>query len=71
MNADVYDMAHLQGALVGAVHPFDAEPNPFANPPETNYGRASRGCWRWENWITWKSSDSAIIVRQRQCGTGC
>jgi TolB protein len=34
MNADVYDRAHLQGALVGAVHPFDAEPNPFANPPE-------------------------------------
>jgi TolB protein len=34
MNADVYDMAHAQGALVGAVHPFDAEPNPFANPPE-------------------------------------
>jgi hypothetical protein len=34
MNADVYDMARLQGALVGAVHPFDAEPNPFANPPE-------------------------------------
>jgi len=23
MNADVYDMAHAQGALVGAVHPFD------------------------------------------------
>src|SRR5262245_11260192 len=23
MNADVYDMAHGQGALVGAVHPFD------------------------------------------------
>jgi len=22
MNADVYDMAHLQGALVGAVHPL-------------------------------------------------
>ncbi len=35
MNADVYDMAHAQGALVGAVHPFDAEPNPFANPPES------------------------------------
>ncbi len=34
MNADVYDMAHAEGALVGAVHPFDAEPNPFANPPE-------------------------------------
>jgi TolB protein len=34
MNADVYEMARLQGALVGAVHPFDAEPDPFANPPE-------------------------------------
>jgi TolB protein len=34
MNADVYDMAHAQGALVGAVHPFDVEPNPYANPPE-------------------------------------
>jgi len=34
MNADVYDMAHAQDALVGAVHPFDEEPNPFANPPQ-------------------------------------
>jgi TolB protein len=34
MNADVYDMAHAQGALVGAVHPFDDEPNPFAMPPQ-------------------------------------
>jgi TolB protein len=34
MNADVYDMAHEQGALVGAVHPFDEEPNPSANPPQ-------------------------------------
>jgi TolB protein len=32
MNADVYDMAHAQGALVGAVHPFDHVPDPFANP---------------------------------------
>jgi Tol biopolymer transport system component len=32
MNADVYDMAHAQGALVGAVHPFDAVPDPFATP---------------------------------------
>jgi Tol biopolymer transport system component len=32
MNADVYDLAHAQGALVGEVHPFDDEPNPFANP---------------------------------------
>jgi TolB protein len=31
MNADVYDMAHEQGAVVGAVHPFDEEPNPFAS----------------------------------------
>jgi TolB protein len=34
MNADVYDMAHAQRALVGAVHPFDEEPDPFANPPQ-------------------------------------
>ena len=34
MNADVYDMAHAQGALVGAVHPFDAVPDPFAKPVE-------------------------------------
>ncbi len=30
MNADVYDMAHARGALVGAVHPFDEEPDPSA-----------------------------------------
>lgn len=34
MNADVYDMAHAQGALVGAVHPFDEVPDPFAKPPQ-------------------------------------
>ncbi|MBS1841472.1 MAG: CehA/McbA family metallohydrolase [Acidobacteria bacterium] len=34
MNADVYDMAHDLGAIVGAVHPFDEEPDPFANPPQ-------------------------------------
>jgi TolB protein len=34
MNADVYEMAHAQGALVGAVHPFDAVPNPFAKPAQ-------------------------------------
>ncbi len=34
MNADVYDMAHAQGALVGAVHPFDEAPDPFAQPPQ-------------------------------------
>jgi TolB protein len=34
MNADVYDMAHAQGALVGAVHPFDEIPDPFATPAQ-------------------------------------
>jgi hypothetical protein len=34
MNADVYDMAHAQGALVGAVHPFGEEPDPFATPAQ-------------------------------------
>lgn len=34
MNADVYDLAHAQGALVGAVHPFDAAPDPFAKPAQ-------------------------------------
>jgi TolB protein len=34
MDADVYDMAHAQGALVGAVHPFDEIPDPFAVPAQ-------------------------------------
>jgi Tol biopolymer transport system component len=34
MNADVYDLAHAQGALVGAVHPFDEAPDPFAQPAQ-------------------------------------
>jgi TolB protein len=34
MDADVYDLAHAQGALVGAVHPFDSVPDPFAKPAE-------------------------------------
>jgi TolB protein len=34
MNADVYDMAHAQGALVGAVHPFDDVPDPFIKPAQ-------------------------------------
>ena len=28
MNADVADLAHAQGALVGYVHPFDSDPDP-------------------------------------------
>jgi TolB protein len=34
MNTDVYDMAHEQGALVGAVHPFDEAPDPYAKPAQ-------------------------------------
>jgi TolB protein len=34
-NADVADMAHAQGALVGYVHPFEEEPQPLATPPQT------------------------------------
>ena len=34
MNADVYDIAHARGALVGEVHPFDEPPDPFAKPAQ-------------------------------------
>jgi TolB protein len=34
MNADIADLAHASGALVGYVHPFDAEPHPL-DPAET------------------------------------
>jgi TolB protein len=33
-NADVADMAHAQGALVGYVHPFEEEPQPVATPQQ-------------------------------------
>jgi TolB protein len=32
MNADVADIAHARGALVGYVHPFDEPPEPLAMP---------------------------------------
>jgi TolB protein len=32
MNADVADIAHARGALVGYVHPFDDYPDPLAEP---------------------------------------
>jgi len=35
MNADVADIAHARGALVGYVHPFDDYPEPIARPTET------------------------------------
>jgi dipeptidyl aminopeptidase/acylaminoacyl peptidase len=35
-NADVADMAHAQGALVGYVHPFEAEPQPLTGPEHTD-----------------------------------
>jgi len=34
-NADVADMGHAQGALVGYVHPFEEQPQPFVTPPQT------------------------------------
>ncbi len=35
-NADVADMAHAQGALVGYVHPFEEEPQPLTRPVHTD-----------------------------------
>ena len=35
MNADIADIAHARGALVGYVHPFDEYPEPIAKPHET------------------------------------
>ena len=35
MNADVADIAHARGALVGYVHPFDEYPEPIEKPHET------------------------------------
>jgi hypothetical protein len=35
MNADVADIAHARGALVGYVHPFDDYPEPILKPHET------------------------------------
>jgi TolB protein len=34
MNADVADIAHARGALVGYVHPFDDYPEPIVKPHE-------------------------------------
>jgi hypothetical protein len=34
MNADVADIAHERGAVVGYVHPFDEYPEPLAKPAE-------------------------------------
>jgi TolB protein len=34
MNADVADIAHSRGAMVGYVHPFDDYPEPISNPHE-------------------------------------
>ena len=35
MNADVADIAHARGALVGYVHPFDEYPEPVLKPHDT------------------------------------
>jgi TolB protein len=36
MNADVADLAHARGALVGYVHPFEEEPRPLTRPAHTD-----------------------------------
>jgi hypothetical protein len=35
-NADVADLAHQQGALVGYVHPFEEPPQPLTHPAHTD-----------------------------------
>jgi hypothetical protein len=35
-NADVADIAHAQGALVGYVHPFEEPPQPLTSPAHTD-----------------------------------
>jgi TolB protein len=35
-NADVADLAHAQGALVGYVHPYEEEPLPLSKPAHTD-----------------------------------
>ncbi len=35
-NADVADMAHAQGAVVGYVHPFEEQPLPLTRPAHTD-----------------------------------
>jgi hypothetical protein len=36
MNAEVADLAHASGALVGYVHPFEEEPRPLTHPAHTD-----------------------------------
>ena len=36
MNADVADLAHAQGGLVGFAHPFEEEPQPLTHPVHTD-----------------------------------
>ena len=36
MNADVADLAHAQGALVGYAHPFEEPPQPLTKPAHTD-----------------------------------
>jgi TolB protein len=36
MNADVADLAHAQGALIGYAHPFEEPPQPLTHPVHTD-----------------------------------
>ncbi len=44
MNADIADIGHARGALVGYVHPFDDPPEPLAKPHEAADERAAGRC---------------------------
>ena len=35
-NADIADLAHARGALIGYVHPFEEEPRPLTRPAHTD-----------------------------------
>ena len=42
-NADVADLAHANGALVGYVHPFEEDPTPLTHPDAHRCRRAAGG----------------------------
>src|SRR5438046_10128312 len=35
-NADIADLAHARGALIGYVHPFEEDPQPLTRPAHTD-----------------------------------
>ena len=70
MNADVSDLAHARGAVVGYAHPFDEDPANVSRRRKIHRKNLPR-TWLWAKWIFWKWWASTTIARQRRCGTGC